>query len=334
MQRSKTKDHARLAIEIQDFQPQHYEDILEIHNILFPDRGMSLEELRFDDESWDYEKYTFKRRVAVNAADEVVAFGEYGHSPSVFHPQKFWLEINVHPKWQRCGIGTLLYDTLLGELRGLGAIEVRSGAQESRPEAVRFLQKRGFVEKMRTWESALDLSRFDPSKFRRSLEPLEGVEITTLAHERNDRSDLELRLYDLAKTLMKDVPLPGNYTPVSLELFRRWTLESPGTMPEGYFLAKVRDEYVGQCVLERQLGLEKTLHHGLTGVRREYRRRGIAMALKVRALAWAKGAGYATVRTWNDSKNQGMLAINERLGFEREPAWISFGKELRGKDDQ
>ncbi len=57
------------------------------------------------------------------------------------------------------------------------------------------------------------------------------------------------------------------------------------------------------------------------------------MALKVTALQWAKEQGYTRVRTWNDSMNVGILAINEKLGFQREPAWITYVKELGGSDD-
>ena len=34
-----------------------------------------------------------------------------------------------------------------------------------------------------------------------------------------------------------------------------------------------------------------------------------------------------SLKTWNDQRNQPMLAINEALGFAKQPAWI--GLELR-----
>jgi hypothetical protein len=53
------------------------------------------------------------------------------------------------------------------------------------------------------------------------------------------------------------------------------------------------------------------------------------MALKVRSLAWAKATGAPEVRTWNESNNQGMLAINIALGFVRQPAWITYLKAIQ-----
>ena len=61
---------------------------------------------------------------------------------------------------------------------------------------------------------------------------------------------------------------------------------------------------------------------------RDYRRRGIALALKLHGIAHAKEQGYKKIRTMNESTNRPMLNINERLGFEKRPAWISFAADL------
>ena len=63
-----------------------------------------------------------------------------------------------------------------------------------------------------------------------------------------------------------------------------------------------------------------------------YRRRGIALALKLRGIAYAKAQGRPTIKTWNESNNRAMLAINDALGFVKQPAWIDFVKTLRDDD--
>ncbi len=70
------------------------------------------------------------------------------------------------------------------------------------------------------------------------------------------------------------------------------------------------------------------MYTGFTGVLREYRGRGIAWALKLRALTWAKERGYREVRTWNSTRNAPMLGINVALGFAKQPVWITFAKDL------
>lgn len=57
------------------------------------------------------------------------------------------------------------------------------------------------------------------------------------------------------------------------------------------------------------------------------RGKGLAMALKLETVRYAQRLGVDHIKTWNDQKNRPMLAINEVMGFARQPAWI--GVELR-----
>src|SRR5215213_4747332 len=68
------------------------------------------------------------------------------------------------------------------------------------------------------------------------------------------------------------------------------------------------------------------LRTGLTSPKRAYRRRGVAFGLKIRTLSYAKQAGFRRVLTDNESNHRGMLAINEQLGFVKDPAWVHFAR--------
>lgn len=41
-----------------------------------------------------------------------------------------------------------------------------------------------------------------------------------------------------------------------------------------------------------------------------------------------RARGVREIRTWNDQRNQPMLAVNESLGFVKRPAWIQYQKDL------
>ena len=72
----------------------------------------------------------------------------------------------------------------------------------------------------------------------------------------------------------------------------------------------------------------RSLETGLTGVRREYRRRGIATALKVMALQFARENGYTEIVTDNEENNP-MFQINLQLGFEPQPASLDYVRHLQ-----
>ena len=66
----------------------------------------------------------------------------------------------------------------------------------------------------------------------------------------------------------------------------------------------------------------------LTAVTREARGQRIALALKVKQLEALRKLGVQTVRTDNDTRNALMLAVNARLGFERQVSVLVMQKDF------
>jgi RimJ/RimL family protein N-acetyltransferase len=65
-----------------------------------------------------------------------------------------------------------------------------------------------------------------------------------------------------------------------------------------------------------------TLIVGFTGTLPSYRGRGLASELKRRAVEFARAQGYQYLRTFNDSENPRIWAINQRLGFQVQRIWV------------
>ena len=53
----------------------------------------------------------------------------------------------------------------------------------------------------------------------------------------------------------------------------------------------------------------------VSAVRRDWRGRGVAKALKQATIAWAAAGGIRELYTWTQRGNEGMQRVNERLGY-------------------
>ncbi len=135
---------------------------------------------------------------------------------------------------------------------------------------------------------------------------------------------------ELVDQVRGDVPATDPATPETIDEWRPHWTGAPGFIPEACFIAiDPAGKWLGLSNLERPLEDATFLWQGLTGVRREARGRGIAMALKLHTVAFAEAAGALHIKTWNDQRNRPMLAINEAMGFVKQPAWIALELRLR-----
>ncbi|MBC7318275.1 GNAT family N-acetyltransferase [Candidatus Bipolaricaulota bacterium] len=320
-----------MSLKIREFSatPEDIAAVVEIDNLCDPEHQYTAEQFRYDLENFDTKKYVLRYYLA-EKDERVVGYACYHHMPHRFEPKRFWVWVGVHPAFQGQGIGSALYERILSDLRKLSARWLHTSARETWTKSREFLEKRGFQEVMRSWESWLDVRSFDFSRFQRYLEEAKAVGVTfaTLAEESEKEAKWPEKIYDLHTAIMADVPSSSPYTPPPLDHFRRTLIENPDLLPDGFFIAKVGEEYVGESFVFRVPAEPGHLTQGLTGVRREHRGKGIAMALKLHVIRYAQEKGYTLIKTWNATNNIPMLAINEKLGFVRQPAWIEYQKTL------
>jgi GNAT superfamily N-acetyltransferase len=315
---------------VRDATATDYPALVALNKASYPDYAETEEEWRHWDETWDHKKH-FKSRVVAEDGARVVGFGLVNHMRGAFVPTKYRVDITVHPDHRERGHGTALYDTLVEKVRDRAGRTIAASAKESMPDGVRFLTKRGFREVKRDWESRLFVRGFDFARFATADDRVakQGIRVVALADEmQRDPAALQ-KAYELNEDCRMDVPTVDPPSRHTFKEFRRDDVDAPSALLDAFFIAiDMHGRYLGVSNMFRSLDDHTFLWQGLTGVRREARGKGIAMALKLRTVRYALDRSVEHIKTWNDVRNRPMLSINEAMGFARQPAWISYEKDL------
>ena len=210
-------------------------------------------------------------------------------------------------------MGSALLERLLEHVRSSGFDSAAAHAAE--PAAIEFAHRHGFVESDREVEQVRVVGAEEPAP-----PPYEGVVFTSVA----DDSTLLERAYAVASQGYADLALASGGITVPLD---EW-LRDEATLPAGSFAALDGDRVVGYAGLLSWNDDDTRAEHGLTAVDREWRRRGLATALKRRQIAWAAANGIRELVTWTQTGNEGMRSVNEQLGYVTRTVSLSMRREL------
>jgi GNAT superfamily N-acetyltransferase len=190
--------------------------------------------------------------------------------------------------------------------RALGKSGLEVWTTEDHPDVVAFFAARGYSEARRYLRFALDVDAApDPG------DP--EWELTTLA----ERPELIRQVYEVALEVYVDQPGREDSTIGTFDVWRSWAYDPN---PKGaYIVALAGGQVVGFGFLTVD-GDEA--EHQMTGVARAWRGRGIAEAIKRAHIRWAKAHGVRVLRTANETRISAIRRLNERYGYQPEPAEI------------
>jgi GNAT superfamily N-acetyltransferase len=239
----------------------------------------------------------------------VVGCGFAGPSDS---PGRGFLSPRVLPEARRRGVGTALLRELAGHLETCGFETASSHVDGNDAGSLAFARRFGFEEVDRQVEQVKAVGGEPRPR------PPDGVELVTIA----ERPELLAATHDLAVEGYADMATSTHVT-ISLD---EWLAEE-ATLPGGSFVALHDGAVVGYSGLCR-LPDPATAEDGLTVVRRAWRRRGLAEVLKRAELAWAAENGIREIVTWTQRGNEGMRALNERLGYTYRSVSVSVSAPL------
>jgi GNAT superfamily N-acetyltransferase len=153
----------------------------------------------------------------------------------------------------------------------------------------------------------LRLAEIEPPE----IEPPAGLEIVTWA----ERPELARGMYEVALEALPDIP---GLEDDDVEPFDDWLahdMQRAGDRPEATFLALAGEAVVGYAMLSFHGALPAIAYHKLTAVKRAWRGRGVARALKAAQIRWALANGYEELRTLNERRNEPIRRLNARFGY-------------------
>jgi mycothiol synthase len=216
----------------------------------------------------------------------------------------------VMPRAQRRGIGSALYGALSRWAMEREHEEFEVWIEDEHSEGRQFAEKRGYCEIGHADRLVLELASAAPAATRS-----EGIQIVTWA----DHPELTASLYEVAREAYPDIPGADDAAMPSFEEWLAMDMVGPGHRPDAVFIALAGEQVVGYAKFSLTKAQPDTAHHDMTGVKRAWRRRGIAGALKAAQIGWAKKAGYTRLTTNNESRNAAIQKPNRRWGYRLAP---------------
>jgi GNAT superfamily N-acetyltransferase len=212
------------------------------------------------------------------------------------------------------GLGGALLARLGAWADDRGCGELIGGVRELDAESLAWTRRRGYVEVGRNSRLVLDLASVQAP----DVDPPEGISVTTWA----ERPDLIEDVYTIACEAYPDVPGEEDEVMPSFDDWLSMDMQGTGDRPEATFIALAGNDVVGYAKFSISNARPGVAMHDMTGVRRSFRGRGIAGALKRAEIAWAKDNGFTRLETQNEERNEPIRRLNERHGYVPEPGHV------------
>jgi GNAT superfamily N-acetyltransferase len=242
-----------------------------------------------------------------------------------FHPQKWFGEFGILPEHRGRGIGTKFYNHLMSQLAAEDAIQITGRIRDDDAYSMGFLERRGFYETKRDFESVLDLSTVSDE----TLDALDDPSFNIKSAKEADCKRFRHQWHELFEEARKDIPRDDKPTSFTFDEFADIFFADEEFLWDVSMFAFDNDKMIGFTLIH-EMDNKSVIFQALTAVDKDHRGRGLAKALKSRAMRRAKRKGVTEVHCDNDTRNAPMISINNKLGYKPKPGMISMRKHLQG----
>ena len=271
------------------------------------------------------------RRWLAELKGEAVGFLSCVETEAYNGRRAFSVNLAVLPAFRRRGAGTGLLRRLEAGLGELAGGLLCADGYTVRPEGMRFLERHGFRETWRETPVVLDVAGADTSALPALLASLEarGFRLRSLAELAGDPGR-DRKLYELYDAAKRQVPTEEGYVweRQDFEEWRSEQIEDPSTLLEAYLVVLRGEDYVGL----KEVGMLRdsgAMQCGLMAVLPAFQRQGLALAMQLRTVEYAKARGCARLKSCTATLNRPMLELYDKVGYRRLYEWAQYQREIQ-----
>ena len=308
-----------------------FQEVTRLFNLVSHDDKEHVDDMK---EGWAVRDKSLQReRFLLYDDDTVLGFLGYAQGRDENH-RNCYFNIYLDPDYNGKGYRKLLYERMLQAVKTFDCNRLYADIYEhpNYDQFKKFLLENKFYVGLKIREYSLDLESVDLTKYSSLLKKLDtkGIKFHDAKNEMKDFPNHYEKLEELGWKYGNDFPLPDGitYTRLPFKQFMKFQKLFEEKRYGIQIVAVDGDKYVGSTDIHV---LPKSDPHkawtGSLGVLREYRRRGIATALKVKAFEKLKEKRVKQVRTDNEENNP-MYKINVSLGFTPEPYCYDYQREI------
>ena len=242
--------------------------------------------------------------------------------------------LNLDPSYNNNGYRALLFSKMLEKVKKINCNLVHTSIYDhpNYEEHQKLLVNKGFKLVQTNREYSCDIRKVNKKKYTPLIKKLEseGIRFYDSKEEIRNWPNHYEKLEKLIWTYSKDFPIPVGikHTRMPFQQALKLQIDFEDNCYGTEIVAVKNDEYIGSTDISVYHRADP--HKGWTGglgVLKNFRRKGVATAIKIKAIEKLLEKGVTEVRTDNE-KNNPMYKINVALGFKPVPFSLDYSLDL------
>ncbi len=242
--------------------------------------------------------------------------------------------LNLDPNYNNNGYRKLLYNKMLERVKIFNCNKVHISIYDhpNYEEIKKLINREKFKLVQTNREYSCDIRNVDIHKYQSLIKKLEseGIQFYDSKEEMLDWPNHYKKLEELEWMIEQDFPIPDGIAHTRIP-FKHWLKLCHDFYENSYgvdIIAVYKKQYIGSTDIEVYPKADP--HKGWTGglgVLKKFRRKGIATAIKIKAIEKLLKKGVKEIRTDNEENNP-MYKINVALGFTSVPFSLDYLKNI------